>query len=146
MEFKDLLSLYFERSNAMQMYWNFYITIILALLAFFATVKLSSRTKYVAALLTLAFAAFAVVNLQALRWVDQQRLDAKALIESGRFEKDLDQRTANQFTRRAPDANDLDTPSVSAVTTFHIVGDVLVVAAIWVLALSKKSKTAELTE
>jgi hypothetical protein len=37
MDFKDLVSLYFERSNAIQTFWNFYLTVILGLSAFFGS-------------------------------------------------------------------------------------------------------------
>lgn len=136
MELKDLLTLYFERSNAMQMYWNFYITIILALLAFFGTVKLSSKAKLIAlaAVLTVAFGAFASVNLEAVRWVHKQRYDAKALIDKGAFYKndDLVQETARQLAKH------LNTPSLSTVTALHLTGDVLAIAGIWVLMFIKK--------
>jgi hypothetical protein len=137
MEFKDLLSLYFERSNAMQMYWNFYITIVLALMAFFGTVKITSRIKYVIGILILAFIAFVIVNLGALREVDQQRIDAKALIEQGAFKEDtaLDQDSVRQLLK------DMNPPSIAGVTTLHIVGDLFTIAAILTLVLKKGERT-----
>jgi hypothetical protein len=88
----------FERSNAMQMYWNFYITIVLALMAFFGTVKTVSNQIFTG-ILILAFIAFAMVNLGALREVDQQLIDAKMLIEQGAFQKENapDQATVRQL-------------------------------------------------
>jgi hypothetical protein len=137
MEFKDLLGLYFERSNAMQMYWNFYITIILALMAFFGTVKISSEIKYVMGILILAFIAFATVNLGALREVDQQRIDAKALIEQGAFRKDTapDEATARLLLK------DMNPPTIAGVTTLHIIGDLFTIAAILTLVLKKGQQT-----
>lgn len=133
MEFKDLLGLYFERSNAMQMYWNFYITIVLALMAFFGTVKISSETKYVVGILILAFIAFALVNLGALREVDQQRIDAKALIEQGAFRKNPD---LNETTVRLL-LKDMNPPSLAGVTTLHIISDLFTISAILILVLKK---------
>lgn len=134
MEFKDLLSLYFERSNAMQTYWNFYITIILALMAFFGTVKITPRIKYVIGILLLAFIAFASVNLSALREVNQQRIDARTIIEQGMFKRDNaapDQAVAEQLLK------DMNPPSIAGVTAMHITGDVLTVIAILVLVLKR---------
>ena len=133
MEFKDLLSLYFERSNAMQMYWSFYVTIVLALMAFFGTVKVSSEIKYVVGILLLAFIAFATVNLGALREVNQQRIDAKALIEQGAFKKDNapDEPTVRLLLK------DMNPPSIAGVITFHIIADLFTIAAILTLVLKK---------
>ncbi len=137
MEFKDLLSLYFERSNAMQMYWNFYITIILALMAFFGTIKVTSRIKYLIGILILAFIAFAIVNLDALREVNQQRIGAKALIEQGAFKKDdaLDQATVRQLLIN------MNPPSIAGVTTLHIIGDLFTLLSILTLVLTKNKQT-----
>jgi len=133
MEFKDLLALYFERSNAMQMYWNFYITIVLALLAFFGTVKISSKMKLITGILILAFIGFALVNLGALREVDQQRIDAKTLIEQGAFTKapDLNEATVKLLLR------DMNPPSLAGVTTLHIICDLFTISAILILVLKK---------
>jgi len=39
MEYKDAISMLFERSGATQTFWNFHFTIILALIAFFASIS-----------------------------------------------------------------------------------------------------------
>jgi hypothetical protein len=43
--FKDAISLYFERSNALQTYWNYQLTVILGLLGFFAATKFGSKAR-----------------------------------------------------------------------------------------------------
>jgi hypothetical protein len=133
MEFKDLLSLYFERSNAMQMYWNFYITIVLSLMAFFGTIKLSTKIKYVTGILVLAFVAFAFVNLDALCEVDQQRIDAKCLIKQNSYKKDNapDQATVNQLSAH------MNPPSIAGVTALHLIGDLFTIAGILILVWKK---------
>jgi hypothetical protein len=39
MEYKDVLSLAFQRADELQNYWSFYGTVVLALLGFFASLK-----------------------------------------------------------------------------------------------------------
>ena len=66
MEFKDLVSLYFERSNAIQTFWNFYLTVIFGLLAFFESQKMPVGNRALPTLVfSLAFAGFAAFNLHA---------------------------------------------------------------------------------
>ena len=67
MELKDLLSQYFERSNAMNSLWGYYITVVLALLAYLGNPGRTSPIKHWAAVaLTVAFGAFAWNNASAL--------------------------------------------------------------------------------
>ena len=80
MEFKDALTLYFERSNAMQVFWNFYITVNLAIIAFFGSRDASKDNRFVAAIITVAFTVFAIVNCNGLYDVTQQRIALKGLI------------------------------------------------------------------
>jgi hypothetical protein len=72
MEFKDFVSLYFERTNAMQTLWSIYITITLGLLGFLASVRLRTSRIALALFLCSVFAGFAWVNLDALRSVTSQ--------------------------------------------------------------------------
>src|SRR6266699_3144773 len=71
MNYNDLIQLYFERSTAMQAYWNLYVLIVGGLLAF------SSLRKQPAAITTLIvsvlFALFAYKNLDAMYDTTAQR-------------------------------------------------------------------------
>src|SRR6266480_4554175 len=71
MNYNDLIQLYFERSTAMQSYWNLYVLIVGGLLAF------SSMRKQPAAITTLMvsilFALFAYKNLDAMYDTTAQR-------------------------------------------------------------------------
>src|SRR5256714_15694799 len=71
MNYNELIQLYFERSNAMQQFWNLYVIIVGGVLAF------SSLRKQPAAITTtlvcLLFALFAYENLGAMRDVTAQR-------------------------------------------------------------------------
>jgi len=63
MNYNELIQLYFERSNALQMYWNLYVVIVGGLLAF------SSLRKQPAAITTVIvsvlFGLFAYENHDA---------------------------------------------------------------------------------
>src|SRR4051812_6542277 len=65
MNYNELIQLYFERSNAMQQYWNLYVIIVGGVLAF------SSLRKHPAtittALVCFLFALFAYKNLDAIK-------------------------------------------------------------------------------
>src|SRR5437899_12287282 len=65
MNYNELIQLYFERSNAMQQYWNLYVIIVGGVLAF------SSLRKQPAAITTvlvcILFGLFAYNNLDAMK-------------------------------------------------------------------------------
>src|SRR6267142_6252024 len=71
MNYNELIQLYFERSNAMQQYWNLYVIIVGGILAF------SSLRKQPAAVTTaivcVLFALFAYKNLDAMHDTTAQR-------------------------------------------------------------------------
>src|SRR5207245_11166074 len=71
MNYNELIQLYFERSTAMQQYWNLYVIIVGGVLAF------SSLRKQPAALTTalvcVLFALFAYKNLDAMHDTTAQR-------------------------------------------------------------------------
>src|SRR5882762_7700766 len=72
MNYNELIQLYFERSNALQAYWNLYVVIVGGLLAF------SSLRKPPAAITTLIvsvlFGLFAYENHDAIQVATGQRL------------------------------------------------------------------------
>jgi hypothetical protein len=131
MELKDLLSLYFERTNAMQTFWTFYVTIILGLLAFFGSTKLPRKPYGITFILSLAFCMFAFVNLQALRGVTRQRNVTKDLIVASHLEHTPDGFVAMRIRPT------LDPPTESGVIAVHISGDILTIGAMWFLAFKK---------
>ena len=80
-ETKDLLDFFFHCSDSMQTFWNFYITIVLGLIAFFASTK--NPSKSMAGIITIAFVLFAIVNLSGLHDLTNQRfVAAKAILLS----------------------------------------------------------------
>jgi hypothetical protein len=123
--FKDVISLYFERSAAMQTYWNFYVTIILAYIVYFAADK--HRTKLVASSLAAAFIMFALANLGGLREVTHERLALRCIAC-----------TLAHSPAELQLFETLDPPEFWCVALIHIAGDVFILGGIWYLALRRK--------
>ena len=126
MEFKDLVTVYFERSTAMQTFWNFYLTVILGLLAFFGVMKPSAKSKNIALLMSVAFALFAAVNLNGLLGVTTQRRVSADLVYSA---------PVDARYRPLQSAINENPPPIGWVLAVHLFGDVATIAAIWFLAL-----------
>src|SRR5215472_6775971 len=84
MNYNDLIQLYFERSNAMQQYWNLYVIIVGGVLAFSSLRK--QPAAITTALVCILFALFAYENLGAMHDTTAQRfatLDAIKQFDSG---------------------------------------------------------------
>ncbi|HWW62054.1 MAG TPA: hypothetical protein VN181_11855 [Thermoanaerobaculia bacterium] len=78
MDFRDVIAQLFERSNAMQQFWGFYITISGALLVFFGSAKRESHVTWILAVIFVLIAAF---NLGGMLGVAKQRLMLRCLVE-----------------------------------------------------------------
>lgn len=119
MEFSQILGAYFDRSSAMQTLWNFYVTIALALLAFFGSSTATHR-KTVAVFITVAYVAFAIVNLDALVDATRQRRT---------LQKTATSKASTEEEKSI--AKTLTPPRVASVIVFHVCGDVLTIAGVW---------------
>jgi hypothetical protein len=133
MNYNDLIQLYFERSTAMQEYWNLYVVIVGGLLAF------SSLRKQPAAITTLIvsllFALFAYENLDAMYDTTRQRF---ATIEAI---KQFDSTGSNAGSLKQ--VRDLLEPTLtpatySGVRTTHVISDVLTIAALWAMEFRRR--------
>jgi hypothetical protein len=133
MNYNDLIQLYFERSTAMQAYWNLYVLIVGGLLAF------SSLRKQPAAITTLIvsvlFALFAYKNLDAMYDTTQQRF---ATIEAI---KQFDASGTNAASLKQ--ARDLLEPTLTPATygsvrATHVTSDVLTIAALWAMEFRRR--------
>ena len=133
MNYNDLIQLYFERSTAMQAYWNLYVLIVGGLLAF------SSLRKQPAAITTLIvsvlFALFAYKNLDAMYDTTQQRF---ATIEAI---KQFDASGTNAASLRQ--ARDLLEPTLTPATygsvrATHVTSDILTIAALWAMEFRRR--------
>jgi hypothetical protein len=134
MDFKDIVTLYFERSNALQTYWSFYTTMALALLAYFGGMKSSPQKFLIAIVLSLSFISFTVVNLDALRAVTKARIVCRDLIYSDRLANPPSQEVQKQIRQ-------MITPwPFEGVAVMHISGDLFTLGAIWFLVLLKPTQ------
>ena len=131
MEFKDITAQLFERSNAMQTFWSYYITIALALIAFFGTTQ---RSKTLAAIFTIAFVGVAMVNLDGMKNIAHQRLALQDLVAAAKapsaaavFAKPVSAKVVDAYI------SSVHPPSVCGVVVAHLFCDAVVIAAIWVL-------------
>ena len=133
MNYNDLIQLYFERSTAMQAYWNLYVLIVGGLLAF------SSLRKQPAAITTLIvsvlFALFAYKNLDAMYDTTQQRF---ATIEAI---KQFDASGTNAASLKQ--TRDLLEPTLTPATygsvrATHVTSDVLTIVALWAMEFRRR--------
>lgn len=138
MTFKDIVAQLLERGNAMQSFWGFYITISLGMLAFFGNARRTKRLPYVAALLSIAFVAFAIVNCDGMTdiaaqrrfFYSQLRAAADADISSSATSPHVSaKRMVEEFAQVA------EPPRPEHVRRFHIGVDIAVLIAIWFLVL-----------
>ena len=84
MNYNELIQLYFERSTAMQQYWNLYVIIVGGVLAFSSLRK--QPAAITTALVCILFALFAYNNLDAMKDTTAQRfatLEAIKQFDSG---------------------------------------------------------------
>jgi hypothetical protein len=131
MNYSELVQIYFERSTAMQNYWNLYVLVVGGLLAF------SSLRKHHAAITTalvcLLFALFAHENLGALKDVTAQRfalLDAIKRLGPGNA---TDPRPIRE--RLEPT---LTPATYSSVRVTHVTSDILTIAALIAMELRRR--------
>jgi len=133
MNYNDLIQLYFERSTAMQAYWNLYVLIVGGLLAF------SSLRKQPAAITTLMvsvlFALFAYKNLDAMYDTTQQRFATIQAI------KQFDGSGTDAASLKQ--ARDLLEPTLTPATygsvrATHVTSDLLTIAALWAMEFRRR--------
>jgi len=133
MNYNDLLQLYFDRSNALQNFWNLYVLAVGGILAF------SSLRKQPAGLTTfvvcLLFALFAYENLGAMKDCTAQRF---AMLEAV---KKFD---ANGGAQADPTAlRQLLEPTLTPATwqsvkVTHLTSDVLTIVGLVVMELRRR--------
>jgi len=133
MNYNDFIQLYFERSTAMQAYWNLYVLIVGGLLAF------SSLRKQPAAITTLMvsvlFALFAYKNLDAMYDTTQQRFATIQAI------KQFD--ASGTGAASLKQARDLLEPTLTPATygsvrATHVTSDLLTIAALWAMEFRRR--------
>ena len=133
MNYNDLLQLYFDRSNALQNFWNIYILAVGGILAF------SSMRKQPAAVTTflvcLLFALFAYENLGAMKDCTAQRF---AMLEAvKKFDANGGARTDPMPVRQLLEPT-LTPATWQSVKTTHLTSDVLTIAALIAMELRRR--------
>jgi len=133
MNYNDLIQLYFERSTAMQSYWNLYVLIVGGLLAF------SSMRKQPAAITTLIvsilFALFAYKNLDAMYDTTAQRF---ATIQAIKQFDSSGATVANSKQIRDLIEPTLTPATYGSVRTTHVTSDILTIAALWAMEFRRR--------
>jgi len=132
MNYNELIQLYFERSNAIQSYWNLYVIVVGGLLAF------SSMRKQPAAITTLIvsvlFGLFAYENHDAIQIATGQRLATHAAIT--KFDAGNTEPTARAVREQLEPT--LTPTSHGGVTTTHLISDILVIAGLWAMEMRRR--------
>ena len=133
MNYTDLIQLYFERSTAMQAYWNLYVVIVGGLLAF------SSLRKQPAAITTLIvsilFALFAYENLDAMYDTTRQRFATIQALKQ--FDSSGTNADSLKPTRELLEPT-LTPATYNSVRATHVTSDILTIAALWAMELRRR--------
>lgn len=135
-EYKDIVALYFERSNQMQTLWTFYLAVSLVLPTLVGIVRSSARRLVVGAVLSFALAVIAAVNLSASIDATRTRIACRDMLRSGMLEHVPSEEVQQQINAM------IHPPSVAAVMGVHIGGDLLTLATLWYLVLARRSPSA----
>jgi len=133
MNYNELIQLYFERSTAMQQYWNLYFIIVGGVLAF------SSLRKQPAAITTLLvcilFALFAYNNLDAMKDTTAQRFATIEAIKQ--FDSGAGAASPSKQVRDLLEPT-LTPATYNSVRTTHVISDILTIAALWAMELRRR--------
>ena len=139
MNYNELIQLYFERSSAMQQYWNLYVLVVGGVLAFSSLRK--QPAAITTALVCILFALFAYNNLDAMKDTTAQRFATLQAV------KEFDSTGATVATSKPiRDAIEptLTPATYSSVRTTHVVSDVLTIIALWAMELRRRRLQATL--
>jgi hypothetical protein len=135
MKYHDLIQLYFERSAALQTLWTLYVVILGGLLAFSSLRQ--RRDVLTTSLITVLFCIFAFRNLGGIHDVIEHRQAVFQLIKQ--YPADPAAGDAGQFsTQRGIIEPSLLPIDYNGARNFHVIGDVLAVAALWSMERRRK--------
>jgi len=133
MNYNELIQLYFERSTAMQQYWNLYVIIVGGVLAF------SSLRKQPAAITTvlvcILFGLFAYNNLDAMKDTTAQRfatIDAIKQFDSGAGAASPSKQVRDLLEPTLTPA------TYNSVRFTHMTSDILTIAALLAMELRRR--------
>ena len=133
MNYNELIQLYFERSTAMQQYWNLYVIIVGGVLAF------SSLRKQPAAITTVLvcvlFALFAYNNLDAMKDTTAQRFATIEAIKQ--FDSGAGAASPSKQVRDLLEPT-LTPATYNSVRVTHLTSDILTIAALLAMELRRR--------
>jgi hypothetical protein len=132
MNYNELIQLYFERSNALQGYWNLYVVVVGGLLAFSSLRKQPALVTTL--IVSLLFALFAYENHDAIQVATGQRLATHAAIS--KYDPGAAEATAKPI--RDVLEPTLTPASHASVRMTHLTSDILVVAGLWAMELRRR--------
>jgi hypothetical protein len=132
MNYSQLIQLYFERSTAMQQYWNLYVIIVGGVLAFSSLRK--TPAAITTALVCILFALFAYENLDAMKDTTAQRFATLEAI------KQFDSSVSGAPSKQVRDLLEptLTPATFGSVKTTHITSDLLTIAALCAMELRRR--------
>ena len=133
MNYSELIQLYFERSNAMQQYWNLYVIIVGGVLAFSSLRK--QPAAITTALVCILFALFAYENLDAMKDTTAQRFATIDAIK--RFDSSGPNAASLKQTRDLLEPT-LTPATFNSVRVTHLISDILTIAALWAMELRRR--------
>jgi hypothetical protein len=140
MNYNELIQLYFERSNAMQQYWNLYVVIVGGVLAFSSLRK--QPAAITTALVCILFALFAYENLDAMKDTTAQRFATLEAIKQ--FDFGAGAATPPKQVRGLLEPT-LTPATFGSVKATHITSDMLTIAALWAMELRRRRLKASST-
>jgi hypothetical protein len=133
MNYNELIQLYFERSNAMQQYWNLYVIIVGGVLAFSSLRK--QPAAITTALVCILFALFAYENLDAMKDTTAQRFATLEAIKQ--FDSGAAAATPPKQVRDLVEPT-LTPATFASVKVTHIISDLLTIAALWAMEFRRR--------
>ncbi len=128
MQPKEVLTILFERGNAMQTFWGFYITVAFGLIAFFGS---GARSLPLTVLLSLGFIAFAIVNCDGMYGIARQRAVLFQLLAKPLPASDASRETQTSFIPDGELLNASSPPNPRSVVAFHVFVDLVVLVGVW---------------
>ena len=133
MNYNELIQLYFERSNAMQQYWNLYVVIVGGILAFSSMRKQPAAVT--TALVCILFGLFAYNNLDAMHDTANQRFAILQAVKQ--FDASTATGAASNQVRGLLEPT-LNPASYGSVKVTHVTSDVLTIAALIAMELRRR--------
>ncbi|HJT46285.1 MAG TPA: hypothetical protein VJ721_08460 [Chthoniobacterales bacterium] len=135
MNYNELIQLYFERTNALQGYWNLYVVIVGGLLAFSSLRKQPGAVTSL--IVSILFCLFAYENHDAIQIATGQRLATREMIAK------VDAIGAPPVAKQVRDILEptLTPASHASVRFTHVTSDVLVIVALWAMELRRRRLT-----